>query len=137
MRRTQRPSANHAADRRAALLALALLCQACGIDPERSPGLQTEREVTGLRLRNVKDGTNSEMPCAGVFPFIGVDPNSAFMPASLVTPAGHVETGPDLSTPDPRIFAVGAVRAGYGGNIAQAMAEGMSAAQAAARLLAD
>lgn len=62
MRRTQRPSANHAADRRAALLALALLCQACGIDPERSPGLQTEREVTGLRLRLEATPVQGEAP---------------------------------------------------------------------------
>ncbi|MCB2078353.1 MAG: FAD-dependent oxidoreductase [Novosphingobium sp.] len=93
-------------------------------------------EVTGLRLRNVRSGEETEVPCSGVFPFIGVEPNSAFMPASLVTPTGHIETASDLSTPDPRIFAVGAVRAGYGGNVSQAMSEGISAAEAAARLLA-
>ena len=95
-----------------------------------------ENEVTGLRLRDVKSGTVSVISCSGVFPFIGVEPTSAFMPASLVTPSGHIETGVDLSTPDPRVFAAGAVRAGYGGNVSQAMAEGVSAAQAATRLLA-
>ena len=47
---TQRPSISQAAYRHAALLALALLCQACGIDPENSAGLRIEREASGLRL---------------------------------------------------------------------------------------
>jgi hypothetical protein len=33
------------------------------------------------------------------------------------------------------VFAAGAVRADYGGNVVQAMAEGVGAAEAAARLL--
>jgi thioredoxin reductase (NADPH) len=94
-----------------------------------------EAEVTGLRLRDVRNGAASELACAGVFPFIGVEPNSAFLPAALRSPSGRVTAGPDLATPDPRIFAAGAVREGYGGNIVEAMAEGVSAAEAAARLL--
>jgi thioredoxin reductase (NADPH) len=36
---------------------------------------------------------------------------------------------------DSRVFAAGAVRAGYGGNLVQALAEGVGAAEAAARRL--
>jgi thioredoxin reductase (NADPH) len=85
--------------------------------------------VSGVRLRNVKDGTSSEIECAGLFPFIGVAPNTEFVPASLLTATGHIKTSPGLATSDPRVFAVGAARAGYGGNILQAMAEGVGAAQ--------
>jgi thioredoxin reductase (NADPH) len=92
--------------------------------------------VTGIRLRDINNGKISELECAGVFPFIGGVPNSSFVPASLLLPGGHISTGADLATADRRVFAAGAVRAGYGGNALQAMAEGLTAAESAARLLA-
>jgi thioredoxin reductase (NADPH) len=91
--------------------------------------------VTGVRVRNVKDGTLSQIDCAGLFPFIGATPNSEFAPATVLTATGHVKTASDLATSDPRVFAVGAVRADYGGNVVQAMAEGVGAAEAVTRLL--
>jgi thioredoxin reductase (NADPH) len=91
--------------------------------------------VSGVRLRNVKDGTSSDIECAGLFPFIGGVPNAQFVPAPLLTATGHVKTSPGLATTDSRVFAAGAVRADYGGNAVQAMAEGVGAAEAAARLL--
>jgi thioredoxin reductase (NADPH) len=91
--------------------------------------------VSGVRLRNVKDGTSSEVECAGLFPFIGATPNTGFVPVSLLTGTGHVKTSPGLATSDARVFAVGAARADYGGNIVEAMAEGVGAAEAVARLL--
>ncbi|HEY1861929.1 MAG TPA: FAD-dependent oxidoreductase, partial [Gemmataceae bacterium] len=91
--------------------------------------------VCGIRLRNVKDGATSDIECAGLFPFIGATPNTDFVPASLLMATRHVQTSPDFATLDSRVFAVGAVRADYGGNVVQAMAEGVGAAEAAARLL--
>jgi thioredoxin reductase (NADPH) len=91
--------------------------------------------VSGVRLRNVKDGTSSEVECAGLFPFIGATPNTGFVPASLLTATRHINTSPDFATSDPRVFAVGAARADYGGNVMEAMAEGVGAAGAVARLL--
>jgi thioredoxin reductase (NADPH) len=93
-----------------------------------------EQGVSGVRLRS-KDGTCSEIECSGLFPFIGTAPNSAFVPASLLTASGHVRTDAAFATADARVLAAGAVRAGYGGNAVQAMAEGVGAAEAAARLL--
>jgi thioredoxin reductase (NADPH) len=86
--------------------------------------------VSGVRLRNVKDGASSDVDCAGLFPFIGIEPNSDFVPASLLTATRHVRTTAGIATSDPRVFAVGAVRADFGGNIVQAMAEGIGAAEA-------
>jgi thioredoxin reductase (NADPH) len=86
--------------------------------------------VRGVRLRNVKDGTSTDIECSGLFPFIGVAPNTEFVPASLLTATGHIKTSADLTTSDARVLAVGAVRADYGGNIVQAMAEGVGAAEA-------
>jgi thioredoxin reductase (NADPH) len=91
--------------------------------------------VSGIRLRNVKNGTTTDLECPGLFPFIGVTPNTAFVPPSLLTASGHIKTCPGYATADPRVFAVGAARAEYGGNAIEAMAEGVSAAEATARLL--
>lgn len=91
--------------------------------------------VTGVRLRNVKSGTTSDVECAGLFPFIGAAPNTQFVPASLLAASGHIKTNSGFATSDARVFAVGAARADYGGNILEAMAEGVSAAEGAARSL--
>jgi thioredoxin reductase (NADPH) len=90
--------------------------------------------VCGVRVRNVKDGTSTDIECAGLFPFIGAMPNTEFAPPSLLTATGHIKTTPEFATADSRVFAVGAVRADYGGNLVQAMAEGVGAAEAVARL---
>ena len=89
-----------------------------------------EMKVSGVRVRNVVSGATSEIAAAGVFPFIGVEPNTAFLPDAMRTASGH------MTSTDPRIIAAGAVRTDYGGMAAQAMAEGISAAIAAHRLLA-
>lgn len=95
-----------------------------------------ETHVRGVRVRNVKDGAQSEVACSGVFPFIGVTPNAGMLPPAMRTPSGHVRVNAGYATSDPRVFAVGAVRAGYGGTAIEAMAEGVGGAQSAARLLA-
>lgn len=90
--------------------------------------------VTGVRIRNVKNGALSDVECTGIFPYIGVQPNTAFAPAELRSSSGHIKTNARFMTADPRIFAVGAARLGYGGNIVEAMAEGVGAAEVATRL---
>lgn len=95
-----------------------------------------ETGVTGLTLRNRRTAAPGELACSGVFPFIGAEPDAGFLPAALLAGSGHVRADPASLTSDPRIFAAGAVRLGYGGDAVQAMAEGVSAAQAAAKALA-
>ena len=94
-----------------------------------------EDGVSGVRVRNLKNGQISDVECAGLFPFIGSTPNTEFVPGALRTATGHVRTDQGLATADSRVFAVGAARAAYGGNLVEAMAEGVSAAEAVARLL--
>lgn len=87
--------------------------------------------VERVRLRNVKDGTESELACAGVFPFIGVAPNSGFLPDDVACEDGYVVTDAGFRTTMAGVFAAGAVRRGYGGQLAQAVGEGVSAAESA------
>lgn len=93
--------------------------------------------VGGVRLRNVKNGEVAELACAGVFPFIGVEPNSAFLPPSVRRDeSGRVLTDDSLRTTEPSIFAIGAVRAGYNGELVNAAGEAATAAATIAGELA-
>jgi thioredoxin reductase (NADPH) len=98
-------------------------------------GILGDETVSGVSLRNVKSGSSSDLECMGLFPFIGATPSTQFAPPSLLTSSGHVQTGSNLASADSRVFAVGAARAEYGGNVVQAMAEGVGAAESVAQLL--
>jgi len=91
-----------------------------------------EDTVRAVRLRRLKDGVATELACAAVFPFVGVAPNSAFLPAELLSPSGHVRTDERFVTDAAGILAIGAVREGFGGSLVEAMAEGIAAATVAA-----
>ncbi|HZN24029.1 MAG TPA: FAD-dependent oxidoreductase [Burkholderiales bacterium] len=91
--------------------------------------------VTGVRLRNVHSGATSELACSGVFPFIGVEPNTAFLPPSIRRDdSGRVITDDRMRTADPAIFAIGALRSGFSGELTGAVGE---AAVAAATIASD
>jgi thioredoxin reductase (NADPH) len=98
-------------------------------------GILGDETVSGVRLRNVKNGSSSHVECMGLFPFIGATPSTQFAPQALLTSSGHVQTGSNFASADSRVFAVGAARAQYGGNVVQAMAEGVGAAEAVGQLL--
>ena len=91
--------------------------------------------VEGVRLRGVRDGSLRELACSAVFPFIGSIPNSEFLPPDVTLEDGYVVTDTEYATSLPGVFAAGAVRRGYGGHLAEAVGEAVSAASAAARYL--
>jgi thioredoxin reductase (NADPH) len=93
--------------------------------------------VTGVRLRKLKSGELSEIACAGVFPFIGVEPNTAYLPASIRRDdSGRVITDERMRTAEASIFAIGAVRSGFSGELTGAAGEAAIAAAAIATDLA-
>ncbi len=98
-------------------------------------GVLGTSKVSGVALRNRRSGADTVLEVAGVFPFVGGDAATGFVPAALLDGAGCVITDAGLGAADPRIFAAGACRAGYGGAGVQAMAEGVGAAAAAHRRL--
>jgi thioredoxin reductase (NADPH) len=90
--------------------------------------------VEQLRLRNAT-GTD-EISCAGVFAYIGLEPNTGFLPAGVQYDArGFITTGDTLETAVGGLWAVGAVRSGCGGSLADAMAEARRAADTVAARL--
>ena len=91
--------------------------------------------VTGVRLRKLKGGGLSEIACAGVFPFVGVEPNSKFLPGAVRRDDnGAVLTDERMRTAEPAVFAIGALRSGFSGELTAAAGE---AAVAAAAVAAD
>ncbi|MGE0557790.1 MAG: NAD(P)/FAD-dependent oxidoreductase [Burkholderiales bacterium] len=90
--------------------------------------------VEKLRVRGTAD--TEEIACAGLFAYIGLDPNAAFVPDAVKRDAtGRLVTNDALETALPGLWAVGAVRSGCGGSLADAMAEAKRAADGiAARL---
>lgn len=84
-------------------------------------------EVEGVRVGD------AVLPCRGFFAFVGLAPASGVLPAAVARDArGAAVTSADYETALPRLYAAGAVRAGCGGMLADAVAEGTAAARAAA-----
>ena len=64
--------------------------------------------VAGVRLRNVKDGTSSDIECTGLFPYIGVGAEHCTSCPPIVADAdGAHQTNAGFATLDARVFAVG------------------------------
>ena len=84
--------------------------------------------VEGVCLAPAGGGGAEELACSGVFVFVGLEPNACFLPDTLERDAdGFVIADPSFQTSLPGIYAVGAVRAGYSGQLASAVGEAVSA----------
>lgn len=93
-----------------------------------------EEQVTGVGLRNRDDGATERLACNGVFVFIGQTPNSEWLGDLVERDArGGVLTDAAMETATPGLFAIGAVRAGYGGRLVHVVGEAATAALAVAR----
>ncbi len=76
-------------------------------------------------------GETHRLHPAGVFVFIGLDPNTAFLKDSVrLDPLGFVVTDATLATSIPGVFAAGDVRAGSTKQLASAVGEGAAGALA-------
>ena len=77
------------------------------------------------------DGRIEELDCAGVFAYIGLDPNVEFLPREVQRDdSGCVRTNDGLETTVPGMWAIGAVRGGYKGTLQDAMDEARRASAA-------
>jgi thioredoxin reductase (NADPH) len=109
--------------------------------------------ITGLRLRQARDGGSRELDCSAVFVFIGAKPRTDWVPPSIaVDPKGFILTGADAAKSDrwplthrepctvettcPGVFAAGDVRSGTTKRVAFAVGDGALAVTCAHRVLA-
>jgi thioredoxin reductase (NADPH) len=72
------------------------------LDPERN-------EVTGVRLRNLRDGTETERRVDGVFVAIGHDPNTKIFEGKLDLEKGYIVLREGSKTSVEGVFAAGDV----------------------------
>ena len=84
--------------------------------------------VEKVQIRHA-DGRSEDLVCAGLFAYIGLEPNADFLPATIQRDAnGYVTTNDKLETAMPGVWAVGAVRSGCGGELDDAIADARKAA---------
>jgi thioredoxin reductase (NADPH) len=97
-----------------------------------------DKGVDGVRVRDNEAGSEEVVACNGVFVFVGLKPNAGLLPADVARDErGFVVTDAAFETASPGVFAIGAVRSGYGGRLTQAVAEATTAAERAAARCED
>jgi thioredoxin reductase (NADPH) len=93
-------------------------------------GIVGSQMVEKVQIKHA-DGRSEELPCAGVFAYIGLQPNVDFLPPDVELDSKRaVRTNDALETTVPGIYAIGAVRSGYEGTLEHGIAEARRAAQA-------
>jgi thioredoxin reductase (NADPH) len=89
------------------------------------------------KVRVKRDGKSEEIPVAGIFAYVGLEPNAAFVPQAVARDAGgFLVTNAAFETAVPGLHAVGAVRAGYSGLLKDAAAEAKNVAESVRKRLA-
>ncbi|HEY1015226.1 MAG TPA: FAD-dependent oxidoreductase [Herpetosiphonaceae bacterium] len=90
---------------------------------------QGEGKLSGLTVRDRLSGESRTLTPAGAFIFIGLFPNSGWLPAAVTRDErGFVVTDATLATSVPGIYAAGDVRQGSTKQAASAVGEGATAA---------
>jgi len=92
--------------------------------------------VTGVDLKDTKTGDKRNLSTDGVFIFIGFIPNNNLVPpGTKLSAEGYVVTDEKCETNIPGIFAIGDLREKYARQIVLAVADGCTAALAAAHFV--
>ncbi len=87
-----------------------------------------DKEVTGVRIKDVETGESRVLEVAAVFVFVGVVPNSGFLQGVVeLDEFGFVKTDMNMQTSHPRIYAAGDLRAGSVRQIGTAVGDGINA----------
>jgi thioredoxin reductase (NADPH) len=74
-------------------------------------GIEGSEQVERLRLQDVRTGTTSVLPVAGVFIYVGLQPNTDFLQGVVpLDGGGHVLVNQRLETEIPGLFAAGDLR---------------------------
>ena len=85
-------------------------------------------KLSSVLVEDVNTGQQDELHPAGVFVFIGLDPNTAFLADSVeLDERGFIKTGSGMETNRHGVFAAGDVRAGSTKQVAAAVGEGAAA----------
>lgn len=96
------------------------------------------QRVTGVRVHNIVENREFEVPADGIFVYIGMDPNTTFLKGSLeLDEQGFVLTDNRFRTSMPGVFAAGDVRSSAWRQIITVAAEGALAVREIEHFLAE
>ncbi len=121
----------------------AVLWRRVHADPKIEPRPNTEvttllgdAMLEGVNTRHTVSGETSQVELAGLFVFVGLEPNTEFLNGIVPTDAaGHVQTDIWMCTPTRGIFAVGDIRQNSAAFLASSAGDGATAAVAAKRYI--
>ncbi len=100
--------------------------------------LHGEDAFSGITIKDVHSGEESELKVACLFVFIGFDPQGSFFPSALEKDAqGFLVTDVEMRTNIPGIFAAGDIRSKLCRQIATAVGDGATAAFSARQYLTE
>ena len=92
--------------------------------------------ITGVRTRATTDGTRTDLELAGLFVYVGLTPDTAWLNGTLdLDSSVGIPTDDAMRSRLPGLFAAGTVRSGSAGRSASAAGDGATAAVAADRYL--
>ena len=95
-----------------------------------------DAEVEGVGVTDVSSGETSRVDLAGVFIYVGLDPNSQYLRDVLpLDNAGHIATDVWMRTPMPGLLAAGDIRQNSAAQLVTSAGDGATAAIAAERYL--
>ena len=90
--------------------------------------------LEGVNTRHTGSGETSQVDLAGLFVFVGLEPNTGFLDGVVpLDAAGHIDTDIWMRTPAKGIFAVGDIRQNSAALLASSAGDGATAAVAAKR----
>lgn len=94
--------------------------------------------VERVKIRNLVTGEVWDKPCSGVFIFVGMVPNTAFLKGLVeLDERGYILTDDEMRTSQPGIFACGDARRKLLRQVVTACGDGATAAKAAARYVEE
>ncbi len=100
-------------------------------------GLLGDETITGVRLRDVQSGEETQIDCAGVFVSVGRKPSSELVKGQLGLDAnGYIVADESTRTAIPGVYAVGDVRTKELRQVVTAVADGAMAVHHAEEYLA-
>lgn len=96
--------------------------------------IEGEKAVESVKIKNTRDDSEKDIPCQGVFIFIGIKPNSVLLKNKVKTDErGYILTDSDMNTSSHGIFACGDVCKKTLQQVVVATGEGAQAAVSAQR----